>query len=359
MRSSRLSNFIDYYFKRKIKQVFVVFFIVTLKTIYYSKHNLSRPQMPKNILLTGGAGFIGSHLADELVNRNYKVKILDNLSSGSIANIEKLLENGKVTFVEGDIRDTKTVKDCMKDVDAVLHLAAQISVTLSIKDPEFNNQVNITGTQNLLDESLRANVAKFVLASSCAVYGEPKYLPVDEQHPTNPISPYAQSKLTAEQSILRHSTNHGLACSVLRFFNVYGPRQKLNDYSGVMTKFIECIKQKQPPNIYGDGLQTRDFVYVADIVAAIILALESKAASGGVFNIGTGHATTINELAKTMLKLTGTDLEINYEQKREGDIKQSYANINKAKILLNYKPKYTLKDGLKTLLKENGFKTKK
>lgn len=314
--------------------------------------------MPKNILLTGGAGFIGSHLADELASRDYKVKILDNLSSGSLSNIDKLLKNGKVDFVEGDIRDTKTVKECIKDADAVVHLAAQISVTLSIKDPEFNNQVNITGTQNILDECLRANVAKFVFVSSCAVYGEPKYTPVDENHPTNPISPYAQSKLTAEKSILQHSNTHGLASTVLRFFNVYGPRQKLNDYSGVMTKFIERIKQKQPPTIYGDGSQTRDFVYVADIVSAIVLALESKTANGQIFNVGTGHATTIGELAKTMLKLTGADPEINYASKREGDIKHSYANINKAKILLNYKPAYPLKDGLKLLLKENGFKIK-
>ena len=312
--------------------------------------------MPKNILLTGGAGFIGSHLADELASRNYRVRVLDNLSSGLLANIEQLIENNRIDFVKGDIRDTKIVKDCMKDVDAVLHLAAQISVTQSIRDPEFNNQVNIIGTQNLLDESLRANVAKFVFISSCAVYGDPKYLPIDESHPTNPISPYAQSKLTAEQSILQHTIGNQLSSVILRFFNVYGPRQALNDYSGVMTKFIERIKQKQPPTIYGDGSQTRDFIYVKDIVTAIILALENRTINEEIFNIGTGQPTTINELANTMLSLTSGDSKINYAQKREGDIKHSYANINKAKILLNYKPKYTLKEGLTLLLEENNFK---
>ena len=171
-----------------------------------------------------------------------------------------------------------------------------------------------------------------------------------------PISPYAQSKLTAEQSILQHTIGNQLSSVILRFFNVYGPRQALNDYSGVMTKFIERIKQKQPPTIYGDGSQTRDFIYVKDIVTAIILALENRTINEEIFNIGTGQPTTINELANTMLSLTSADSKINYAQKREGDIKQSYANINKAKILLNYKPKYTLKEGLTLLLEENNFK---
>jgi len=312
--------------------------------------------MHRSLLVTGGAGFIGSHLIQKLAKDHCQVRILDNLSSGKLENIDyELLADGSVEFTEGDIRDPIIVKKCVKNVDAVIHLAAQISVPLSIQDPEFNDEVNIKGTSNLLNGSIEAGVDKFVFISSCAVYGEPIYLPVDELHPTNPISPYAQSKLLAEQECLCLNQKHLLETSVLRFFNVYGPKQAFNDYSGVMTKFIDRIRKNLPLTIFGDGSQTRDFVYVKDVANAIALALENKDANGEVFNIGTGKAVTIEELAKTMLSLTEAELEIFEAPERQGDIKQSYANISKATRLIGYYPQFALRDGLNALLRENGL----
>ncbi len=308
------------------------------------------------ILVSGGAGFIGNHLVATLAERGYHIKIIDNLSTGKLSNISaELLHNGSVDFVEGDIRNAELVSKCLVDVNLVVHLAAQISVPFSIQNPLFNNQVNVEGTMNLLKSNVENKIDKFVVASSCAVYGEPVYLPVDEKHPTNPISPYAESKLWVEKESLRLNNEHLLKSVVLRLFNVYGPKQGLNDYSGVITKFMDRIKQRRPLIIYGDGSQTRDFVYVQDIVNAIVLALENENVNGEVFNIGTGKAVTIAELAKTMLSLTGTGLEIVNAPARSGDIRQSYANISKASRLLGYKPQFTLKEGLKELLSQSAL----
>jgi UDP-glucose 4-epimerase len=308
------------------------------------------------LLVTGGAGFIGSHLVQKLAEDHYEVVILDNLSTGKIENLDSgLLSQGRINFVKGDIRDPKIVKECVNKVEGVVHLAAQISVPLSIQNPEFNNEVNIKGTSNLLRASVNAGVNKFVFVSSCAVYGEPLYLPVDELHPTNPISPYAQSKLSAEQECLDLNRRHFLETSVVRFFNVYGPKQALNDYSGVMTKFMDRIRNNLPLTIFGDGSQTRDFVYVKDITNSIVLALENKSANGEIFNIGTGKAVTIEELANTMLSLTEVELDILKAPERQGDIKQSYADITKAKRLIGYNPQFPLREGLKILLRENGL----
>ena len=313
--------------------------------------------MPKKkILVTGGAGFIGSHLVEKLVDSGRLVKVIDNLSTGKLSNLNpKFLSDGSVDFVEGDIRDPLLVKNCVQDVSAVLHLAAQTSVPLSMQNPDFNNDVNINGTQNLLNQSVQVNVAKFLFISSCAVYGDPVYLPVDEKTPTNPISPYANSKLQSEQACLSLNNKNLIKSVVLRFFNVYGPRQGLNDYSGVITKFIDRIKQKKPLTIYGDGSQTRDFVYVQDIVSAIMLALENDNVNGEIFNIGFGKKTTIQELAQTILSSTGADLKILNLPIRQGDILHSYANISKAKKHLGYTPRFTLKEGLEALLIENSL----
>ncbi len=302
--------------------------------------------------MSGGAGFIGSHLVKELAARGYTIRIIDNLSTGKLSNIDsELLNNGSVNFIKGDIRDSKLVDESLRNIDAVVHLAAQISVPFSIQNPQLNNEVNIGGTKNLLKYSVRNKIQKFIFASSCAVYGDPIYLPIDELHPPRPISPYAESKLSAEKETLGLKTNN-IKSIVLRFFNVYGAKQGLNEYSGVITKFIDRIKQKLPLTIYGDGLQTRDFVYVKDVVNAIVIALENKTISKEVFNVGTGKAVTIDELAKTMLLLTNAKIEIIKEPPRQGDIKQSYANINKAKTL-GFEPKFTLKKGLKELLNQN------
>jgi UDP-glucose 4-epimerase len=310
--------------------------------------------MPKelNVLVTGGAGFIGSHLVDRLINKGYHVKVLDNLSTGNLSNIQGHIDNGKVEFVKGDITNLEQVKTAIQGIDAVFHLAAQISVPLSVKNPEFTYKTNVNGTINLLSSLASKNPqGKFVFISSCAVYGEPQYLPVDEKHPTNPISPYAESKLLGEYYTLGFNQNRLLKTAALRFFNVYGVRQGLNDYSGVITKFIDRLKQNQSLTIYGDGSQTRDFVHVSNIVDAIVACLENPNAEGQVFNIGTGNALTIDDLAKNLIALSGASSTILHAPVREGDIKHSYANITKASSLLNYQPTMQLSTGLHELLK--------
>ena len=311
------------------------------------------------VLVTGGAGFIGSHLVGQLFEKGYHVKVLDNLSTGKLSNFNSnTLSSGAVDFVKGDIRDSGLVEKCCAEADVVIHLAAQTSVPFSVQNPLFNNDVNVKGTSNLLNSSAKAKIKRFLFISSCAVYGEPAYLPVDEKHPTNPISPYAESKLTAEQECLRQNDESAFESVVFRLFNVYGPKQGLSEYSGVITKFIDRIKQKLPLIIYGDGSQTRDFVYVNDIVNAIMLALENKKAPGNIFNIGTGMAVPLKALANTMLSLTGADLKIVNADPRLGDIKHSYADITKASQLLGYKPEFSLKEGLEALLRENNILAK-
>ena len=307
---------------------------------------------PERVLVTGGAGFIGSHYVDKLVSEGYKVRVLDNLSGGNLENLAAPLRVKKVDFVEGDIRDTALVSKCLQNVDAVVHFAAQISVTYSIDHPDFTFDVNSAATQNLLTACVKQAVGKFVLASSCAVYGDPdpKSLPIDETVKTNPISPYAESKILAENHCLQFDKEKLLQSVVLRFFNVYGKRQGLNDYSGVITKFIGRIKEKKPLIVYGDGLQSRDFVNVKDIVRAVFAAMQRPDAHGQVFNIGSGKPTSINELAKTILELAGVDLEVCHEKPRVGEIKHSYGKIAKAEKVLGYKPLVTLKEGLTDLL---------
>jgi UDP-glucose 4-epimerase len=302
------------------------------------------------VLVTGGAGFIGSHLIDRIVDEGYDVSVIDNLYSGKLENIERHIKRGKVDFLEGDIRDTSLVKKSLIGVDAVFHLAALISVPFSVSNPELTFDVNLAGTTNLLNACSEKNVDKFIFVSSCAVFGDTKILPVNENATTAPISPYAESKLLAERDCLSFQQRGLLQSVVLRFFNVYGPRQGMNDYSGVITRFINRAKQKQSLTIYGDGSQTRDFVNVNDIVQALYACLKSSSANGELFNIGSGKPTSITELAKTVLELTGQNLEICYELARAGDIKDSYADISKAKRLLNYEPKVTLRDGLRALL---------
>ncbi len=308
---------------------------------------------PSKVLVTGGAGFIGSHMVDRLVNDGYDVRIIDDLSTGRIDNIQSLLSAGMVDFVKGDIRDASLVTKNVDDIDVVVHFAAVTSVPFSVKNPELTFDVNLLGTLNLIRACAQRDVGRFVFVSSCAVCGDPTSLPVREEHQTNPISPYAESKLIAERYCLGFQQRQLLRSVVLRFFNVYGPRQGMNDYSGVITRFIDRVRQKEPLSIYGDGSQTRDFVSVHDVVEAVLASMKSSDSEGEVFNVGSGKPTSINELAKTILELAGVDLEIQYEKARAGDIKDSYADISKAKKFLGYEPKVSLKDGLRVLLEEN------
>ena len=305
---------------------------------------------PTSGLGTGGAGFIGSHIVDRLISSGYSVRVLDDLSTGKLSNISVHVKSGKVDFVEGNVRDASAVKAVVKDVDASIHLAAITSVPFSVENPNDTFETNVAGTLNLPSSCATESVSKLVLVSSCAVYGDPEFLPVDEQHPANPISPYAESKLAAEKFCLGFHEKSLVKSVVLRLFNVYGPRQTVNDYSEVITRFVERCNQRLPLIIYGDGLQTRDFVNVQDVVEAVLKSLENNAADGQIFNAGSGKPTSIHELAKKVLDITQSDSKIRFDKPRTGDIKNSYANISKAEELLGYKPRFSLREGLRALL---------
>ena len=303
------------------------------------------------VLVTGGAGFIGSHLVDALLARGDTVTVLDNLSNGSMDNLKNHTTNPSFRFIRGDIRDAKAIENAVAGADAIIHEAAIISVPLSIEDPELAHSVNAEGTLALLKASLERGAKRFVYASSCAVYGEQAKLPISEDAPPNPLSPYASSKLAAEQNCRTFYESEGLETVCLRYFNVYGARQS-GEYAGVMTKFMERLRANKPPVIYGDGEQTRDFVYVGDVVDATLLALERDGVAGKTLNVGTGRATSINELCGIFLRSTGkTGLKPTYEALRSGDIRHSQADIAKMRKLLGYEPKVSLEQGVEKLLR--------
>jgi len=307
------------------------------------------------VLVTGGAGFIGSHLVDELLARGHAVTVLDDLSSGSMDNLKNHVSNPSFRFIRGDIRDAKAVERAMADIDAVIHEAAMVSVPRSIKDPELASSVNVGGTLSMLRASLNRGVERFVYSSSCAVYGEQEKLPIPEDAPPNPLSPYASSKLMAEENCRKFFDREGLETVCLRYFNVYGPRQSGGEYAGVMIKFLERLRANRPPIIYGDGEQTRDFVYVSDVVGATLLALERNGAAGEVINIGTGKETSINRLCEVFLRVGAKEhLKPVHEPARPGDILHSLADISRARKVLGYEPRVSLEEGIKRLFEHAG-----
>jgi len=304
------------------------------------------------ILVTGGAGFIGSHIVDQLLDEGIKVRVLDNLSTGEKKNLAQHENKKSFRFIEGDIRNFDLVKKTVKGVDAVIHEAALVSVTRSVEDPLLSNEINVTGTVNLLKACVDAHVKRFVLASSCAVYGETETLPIHENFTPKPLSPYAVNKLAAENYAKVFHDVYGLETVSLRYFNVYGPRQKYGPYSGVISIFINCLLENEHTIIYGDGKQTRDFVNVKDVVEANMLALSKQKAVGEVFNISTGESTTLNKLAEIIQKIMDkTDLKPVHAEPRSGDIKHSYGDISKAQRNLEYAPKVQLEEGLNELIK--------
>lgn len=303
------------------------------------------------ILVTGGAGFIGSHIVDRLLDEELKVRVLDNLSTGEKKNLAQHKNKKSFQFIEGDIRNFDLVKKAVEGVDAVIHEAALVSVTRSIENPLLSNEINVTGTVNLLKACVDAHVKRFVLASSCAVYGDTKTLPNHENLAPKPLAPYAADKLAAENYAKVFHKVYGLETVSLRYFNVYGPRQKYGPYSGVISIFINRLLKNEPPIICGDGKQTRDFINVKDVVKANMLALSKQKAAGEVFNISTGEATTLNKLAETIQKIMDkTDLKPVHAEPRPGDIKHSYGDISKAKRNLEYTPKVQLEEGLSELV---------
>jgi len=312
----------------------------------------------KRVLVTGGAGFIGSHLAEELVNKNLHVTVLDNLSSGKIENIERLFNRDNFVFIQGDMRNERTLFEILRGIDVVFHEAAMVNVDESIEFPKVYADVNINGTLNLLEAARRADVERIVFASSSSVYGDNSSTHINEDAHLNPSSPYALTKLVSERYCLLYQELYGLKTVILRYFNVFGPRQNtISPYAGVIPRFIWRIMKGQPPEIYGDGEQTRDFVHVKDVLQANILAATSEKAVGEIFNIGSGEPTSINCVASTIIKLVGNQkLQPIYTRKRKGDIPYSCANIEKVKKLLKYQPKIRLVEGLKSLL--NDFSSK-
>ena len=300
------------------------------------------------VLVTGGAGFIGSHLIRVLVRAGHQVRVLDNLSTGFIENIADVLN--AIEFVRGDVRDYGVVESVVRGVDAVVHLAALIDVAESVEKPDLYFDVNVRGTYNVAKAS--KNVSTFVFSSSSAVYGEPIRVPIPEDHPLMPKSPYAASKVSGEAFVQAFANQYGFRPMILRLFNVYGPKQS-RAYAGVIIEFIRRVSRGEPPVIFGDGEQTRDFIHVSDVVEAITLSLRNERVRG-VFNIGSGEGVTINRLANLILKLMGReDLKPIYAPPRPGDIRHSIADTTRAKKELKYEPKIKLETGIKELISFN------
>lgn len=298
-----------------------------------------------------GASFIGSHTVERLLKEGIAVTVLDNLKRGSHENISRYKRKEGFLFVHGDIRDYDVVKKLTKDVDAIIHLAALTSIPESFQDPALYDEVNVTGTLNLLQASLNSDVKSVILGSSSVVYGDQEKLPIKEDNPLRPRSPYAITKMAAEYYMRLFFETYGLRTVCLRFFNVCGPRQPYNDYSGVITKFLSSIVEDRPILIYGDGKQTRDFVHVRDVVEAQVLAMKNNVA-GESINIATGTATTIDELAKLLLELTNkTKTRITHAKPRNGDIRHSVADTSKAKTRICYTPRIPLRNGLRETAK--------
>jgi len=305
------------------------------------------------VLITGGAGFVGSHLVDHLLESGTEIVVLDNFYSGKIDNIKQHMKNRDFRLVKGDIGSSRDVEKAIEDVDAVCHLAAIVNIPLSIENPLLVEEVNVKGTLNLLEACVKHNVRRFVYVSTCAVYGEARYLPIDEEHPTNPLSPYGASKLVAEHYCNIFNRIYGLQTVCLRFFNVYGSRQPSGPYGSVITTFFESLKNGRPLVIYGDGNQTRDFLCIADATKACMLALHHKNCSGKTFNIGTGTKASVNELAQILIELVDKPkAKVIHADERKGDIRESYADIRKAKKELGFKWDYSISEGLKKMVKE-------
>ncbi len=297
-------------------------------------------------LVTGGAGFIGSNLAEKLVREGAQVAVLDDLSTGRKVNLESLRKLG-VDFFCGSILDERLLERTFAGVDYVFHQAALPSVPQSLAEPLRTAEVNATGTLLVLEAARQAGVKKVVFASSCAVYGDNLALPLSEAETPSPMSPYAAQKLAGEHYCEVYSTVFGLPATAVRYFNVYGPRQDpTSQYAAVVPNFITGAAKGGPLAIYGDGEQSRDLIFVRDVVQANLKAALSSEANGAVVNVASGRCTTINELAAIIIRLVGAEVEPVHLQPRAGDIRHSLADISRARKLIDYEPQYSLEQGL-------------
>ncbi|MDO8871971.1 MAG: SDR family oxidoreductase [Methanoregula sp.] len=296
-------------------------------------------------IVTGGAGFVGSHIVENLLQNNHDVVILDNLFSGTLSNVEPFLKKDTVTFVKGSITDLPLLAKTFEGADGIFHEGAIASVPRSIANPVATNEANVTGTLNVLVAARDCGVKKVLFASSSSVYGNTKTLPKCEDMMSHPLSPYAVSKLTGEYYMNVFSEVYGIQTLSLRYFNVFGPRQDpKSQYAAVIPNFITSILNHKSPTVYGDGGQTRDFTYVKDVVQANIRAMESKAQ--GVFNVAYCKRIDLNELASLIMEITGIVVPLVYEPVRTGDVRDSLADISRAKDAFGYSPEYTVKTGL-------------
>ncbi|MFX4262612.1 SDR family oxidoreductase [Pelotomaculum propionicicum] len=293
------------------------------------------------VLVTGGAGFIGSHIVDLLVQSGCRVSVVDDLSTGRFENI-----NPRVNFYKIDIRDQYLEEALAREKpEAVIHLAAQADVQRSLKDPRADAEINILGAINLLNACVGCGVGKVVYASTAARYGNPSRLPLDESHPAQPQSPYGVSKYTVEHYLRVYRELYGIDYTALRYANVYGPRQDASGEGGVVAIFIDRLLKGESPHIFGDGEQTRDFIYVKDVAAANMASL--RRGGGGAFNVSTGAGLTVNHLFRELKKITGTPLEPVYRPPRPGDITHSYLSNEITCASLGWRPRYSLGEGLR------------
>ncbi|HEY75765.1 MAG TPA: SDR family oxidoreductase [Thermoflexia bacterium] len=299
-------------------------------------------------LVTGGAGFIGSHLVEALVARGDRVRVLDDFSTGRWENLAPV--RSRVEVLEGDVRDPAAVMRAVEGADVVAHLAAVASVQASLEDPAAVWAVNVDGTLNLLEAARAVGVRRFVFASSAAVYGDHDDLPLREDLPPRPLSPYAASKVAGEALCRAYYASYALPTVVLRFFNVYGPRQDPHSpYSGVISIFVDRMRRGLPPVVYGDGRQTRDFVYVADVVEAVLRAAEREEAVGEVFNVAGGRQTSVLELIQVLNCLLNTRLEPSFALPRVGEVRYSQADVRRAREKLGWEVRIELQRGLEEL----------
>jgi nucleoside-diphosphate-sugar epimerase len=296
-------------------------------------------------LVTGGAGFIGSNTVDDLVRRGHGVVVLDDLSAGKEENLAEI--RNKITFIKGSITDIEIVQKAMQQAEFVLHLAARTSVPRSVKDPIETNRINIDGTLNVLVAARDNKVKRVVFAASSSAYGETPVLPKVESMQPQPISPYGVTKYVGELYAQVFGRCYGLETVCLRYFNVFGPRQDPDSpYSGVLSRFASAFLNEEPPVVYGDGEQTRDFTYVDNAVQANLLACEAPGAAGKIFNVGTGQRISLNQTLELLRQFAGTQLAAKYDPPREGDIRDSQADITQAREILQYEPTVLFEEGL-------------
>ncbi len=307
-------------------------------------------------LVTGGAGFIGSHIVDSLAKRGLEVWVVDNLSTGSEEHISDLVSQGRVKLLKTDVRRIREEKNLPEDIDVVFHEAAIASVPKSVADPLFVHDVNVNAALQVLNLCVERGVRRFVFASSAAVYGAVADPPASEEDYCAPGSPYGASKLSVENYMHAYHDSYGLETVALRYFNVYGPRQRADDdYSGVIPLFARELLSSIPPKVFGDGQQTRDFVYVTDVAEANLLAMESPRAAGEVFNVASGRNVSILELLRLMSVATQRDkVEPIFEAARTGDARVGSASIEKARRLLGYTPRVQLEEGLSEVVRHMG-----